>query len=239
MLLQEPEKLQAITYRLVPSDIAGMQPSSHQGFHDPNYFSSRRHPEHPGYIRVLAAGPFKSQIANSGSRIYITGEWRDTGLMTRKIMGRKLPGVAHDMHLSRGPERQMRWFTFLGYPCVDAYRRRIWIARNRLHNALGKMGAQQVVIMKEADVVRRCFGQAPIEVIEYAEIVGSATVLKVRKLRSNQRFHGAIGRVVGYDDFEAIYRLAHGGLNRLARKVRTIAAEYEELNGYLPLAHTY
>jgi hypothetical protein len=61
-----------------------------------------------------------------------------------------------------------------------------------------------------------------IEVIEYRQIVRSATVLR-SKLRLDQRFHRVVGRIVGYDDFDEICRLAHGGLNRLAREVRAIA----------------
>jgi hypothetical protein len=58
--------------------------------------------------------------------------------------------------------------------------------------------------MEKADVVRSCFVQALIEVIEYAEIVRSATVLKVGKLRLDKRFHGIFGRIVGYNDLETI-----------------------------------
>src|SRR3989338_8543704 len=100
-------------------------------------------------------------------------------------MRRELRRIIHKMSLSCGLERKMRWLAVLRNPGVGAYCCGIRVFANSVENALRITGAQQIVIVEKADVVRRSFGQTLIEVIEYAENVRSATVLSVRKLRPN------------------------------------------------------
>src|SRR6185436_9850641 len=159
-----------------------MHAGGHQRFHDPDNAACCGHAQKPADVRVLSAIRIESQCTDPGLRVDIAWKGRDARLMPGKIVLRQLPWITHEMHLSHGLERQFRWLAVLNNPSVGADSRSIRKLVDRVENALRKAWTEQVVIVEKTYIVRRCFVQTLIEVVEYASIVRSATVLEAWKL---------------------------------------------------------